>query len=90
MKASKFSDAQKAFILKQGADGMPVADICRRPGSARRPTSGSPRTSYKRDLPNAGALRLSARSCDAAARGLVARTEQDPPRLSRIRPAITH
>ena len=30
MKASKFSDAQKAFILKQGADGMPVADICRK------------------------------------------------------------
>jgi putative transposase len=29
MKASKFSDAQKAFILKQGADGVPVADICR-------------------------------------------------------------
>jgi hypothetical protein len=25
MKASRFSDAQKAFILKQGADGMPVA-----------------------------------------------------------------
>ncbi len=32
MKASKFSDAQKAFILKRGADGMPVADICRRAG----------------------------------------------------------
>jgi putative transposase len=32
MKASKFSDAQKAFILKQGADGLPVADICRRAG----------------------------------------------------------
>ncbi|MBP2151669.1 putative transposase [Xanthobacter flavus] len=32
MKASKFSEAQKAFILKQGADGMPVADICRRAG----------------------------------------------------------
>jgi putative transposase len=32
MKASRFSDAQKAFILKQGADGMPVADICRRAG----------------------------------------------------------
>ena len=32
MKASKFSDAQKAFILKQGADGVPVADICRRAG----------------------------------------------------------
>jgi hypothetical protein len=24
MKASKFSDAQKAFILKQGNDGVPV------------------------------------------------------------------
>jgi putative transposase len=32
MKASKFSDAQKAFILKQGTDGMPVADICRKAG----------------------------------------------------------
>jgi putative transposase len=32
MKASRFSDAQKAFILKQGADGIPVADICRRAG----------------------------------------------------------
>lgn len=32
MKDSKFSDAQKAFILKQGADGIPVAEICRRAG----------------------------------------------------------
>ncbi len=32
MKASKFSEAQKAFILKQGADGVPVADICRKAG----------------------------------------------------------
>ena len=32
MKASKFSEAQKAFILKQGADGMPVADVCRKAG----------------------------------------------------------
>ena len=32
MKASRFSDAQKAFILKQRADGMPVADICRKAG----------------------------------------------------------
>ena len=32
MKASKFSDAQKAFILKQASDGMPVADICRQAG----------------------------------------------------------
>ena len=32
MKASRFSDAQKAFIVKQGADGMPVAEICRKIG----------------------------------------------------------
>ena len=31
MKASKFS-AQKAFILKEGHDGVPVADICRKAG----------------------------------------------------------
>jgi putative transposase len=27
MKASNFSDAQKAFIIKQGEDGTPVAEI---------------------------------------------------------------
>ncbi len=32
MKASRFSDAQKAFILKQGDGGLPVADICRKAG----------------------------------------------------------
>ena len=32
MRASKFSDAQKAFIPKQGADGIAVAEICRRAG----------------------------------------------------------
>ena len=32
MKASKFSDAQKAFILKQGDEGVPVAEICRKAG----------------------------------------------------------
>jgi putative transposase len=28
MKASKFSDAQKAFIIKQGEEGTPVAVRC--------------------------------------------------------------
>jgi hypothetical protein len=28
----ELSDAQKAFILKQGADGVPVTDIYRRAG----------------------------------------------------------
>jgi putative transposase len=32
MKASRFSDAQKAFILKQGDDGVPVVEICRKAG----------------------------------------------------------
>ena len=32
MKASKFSDAQKAFILKQGNDGVAVAELCRKAG----------------------------------------------------------
>lgn len=32
MKASKFSDAQKAFIIKQGEDGAPVAEIWRKAG----------------------------------------------------------
>ena len=35
MKNSKFSDAQKAFILKQGADGIPVAEICRWAGISK-------------------------------------------------------
>ena len=35
MKASKFSDTQKAFILKQGNDGVPVAEICRKAGSSQ-------------------------------------------------------
>lgn len=32
MKASNFSDAQKAFILKQGNDGVLVAEICQKAG----------------------------------------------------------
>ena len=32
MKASKFSDAQKAFVLRQAADGVPVAEVCHKAG----------------------------------------------------------
>jgi hypothetical protein len=39
MKAPKFTDAQKAIILKQGEQGIPVAEIAERPGSVRRRTS---------------------------------------------------
>lgn len=30
MKASNLSEAQKAFFMKQGEDGTPVAEICYR------------------------------------------------------------
>ncbi len=30
MKASKFTDPQKAFIVKQGYEGTTVAEICRK------------------------------------------------------------
>jgi transposase-like protein len=32
MKASKFTEAQKAFILMQGEEGTAVAEICRKAG----------------------------------------------------------
>ena len=32
MKASKFTDAQKAFIVNQEEEGTPVAEICRKAG----------------------------------------------------------
>ena len=32
MKASRFTDAQKAFIIKQGEEGTPVAEVCRKAG----------------------------------------------------------
>jgi len=32
MKASKFTDAQKAFVIKQGEGGTPVAEVCRKAG----------------------------------------------------------
>ncbi len=32
MKASQFSDVQRAFILKQGDEGVSVAEICRKAG----------------------------------------------------------
>src|SRR3546814_14875251 len=32
MKASKPTDAQKGFIIKQDEDGAPVAEICRKAG----------------------------------------------------------
>ncbi len=35
MKVPIFSETQNALILKQGADGAPVADICGKAGISR-------------------------------------------------------
>ena len=32
MKAARFTDAQEAFIIRQGDEGTPVAEICRKAG----------------------------------------------------------
>ena len=32
MKASNFSDAQKAFIPKQAEEGVPIGDVCLKAG----------------------------------------------------------
>lgn len=34
MRRSKFTDAQKAFILKQAEEGTPVLEVCRKAGIA--------------------------------------------------------
>jgi putative transposase len=39
MKASQFSDAQKAFVIKQGDEGVPVERYAGKPVSARLHTS---------------------------------------------------
>lgn len=65
MKASKFSDAQKAFILKQGGEGMPVAEICRKGGSARRRTSMGRRSTTGRSATPDGPWRRSERDGQA-------------------------
>lgn len=43
MKAPKFAEAQKAFILKQGEEGTPVAEISRTERVREILSSASPR-----------------------------------------------
>lgn len=46
------ADAQKVFVLKQGADGVPVAEICQKAGISFSPTytwsSVSTRSRFRR------------------------------------------
>lgn len=32
MNTSKFTDAQKVFVIKEGEEGTPVAEVCRKAG----------------------------------------------------------
>jgi putative transposase len=32
LRASEFTDAQKALIIRQGEEGTPIVDICRKAG----------------------------------------------------------
>ncbi|ADY66006.1 probable insertion sequence transposase protein [Agrobacterium tumefaciens] len=50
MKASQFSDAHKAFILKQGDEGVSVAEICRKAGISQA-TYFNWKKKYARMLP---------------------------------------
>ncbi len=51
MKASKFSDVQKAFVLKQAEDGVPVAEVCRKAGISQA-TFFNWKKKYSGMLPN--------------------------------------
>jgi hypothetical protein len=61
MKASKFTDAQKAFIIRQGEDGTPVEEICREVGDRRKGLLAAPRLRALRnrseDIPVSAASR---------------------------------
>ncbi len=50
MKASKFTDVQKAFIINQGEEGTPVAEICRKAGISQA-TYFNWKKKYARMLP---------------------------------------
>jgi putative transposase len=62
MKASQFTDAQKAFILKQGDDGTPVAEICRKAG-----ISQATYFNWKKKSPSPSPCLAAALAKDAAA-----------------------
>ena len=32
MKASRFSEAQKSFVLRQAEEGVPIGEVCRKAG----------------------------------------------------------
>jgi len=51
VKASKFTDAQKAFVIKQGEEGTPVAEVCRKAGISQA-TYFNWKKKYAGQLPN--------------------------------------
>lgn len=51
IKASRFTEAQKAFVLNQGEEGTPVAEICRKAGISQA-TNFNWKKRYGRLLPD--------------------------------------
>lgn len=51
MKTSKFTDTQKAFIIKQGEDGTPVAEICRQAGNGPQDPCAERKDKWRGGLP---------------------------------------
>lgn len=51
MKAPKFTDAQKAFVIKQGEMGVPVAEVCRKAGISQA-THFSGKKRYSGPMPS--------------------------------------
>lgn len=51
MKTSKFTDTQKAFIIKQGEDGTPVAGICRQAGNGPQDPCAERKDKWRGGLP---------------------------------------
>lgn len=80
MKASKFTEAQIAFVLKQAEGGAPIAEVCRKAGFShatfynwRKTYAGLMPSEMKRlRLPRqpCGAVASGARACAGAALGL--------------------
>jgi putative transposase len=78
VKASKFTDAQKAFVIKQGDEGTPVADIYRKAGISQA-------TYFNWKKKYAGLLPSEMRRLRELVDGLLANSasETSPPDLSK-------
>jgi putative transposase len=70
MKASKFSEAQIAFVLKQAEDGAAVAEVCRKAGISEA-TLYNWRKNYAGLMPSGDEAAASARGRVLIEKGLL-------------------